>query len=266
MLPMVPKVRVGEVLRGTRNLRHWLRVASILHNLELIHRTTGFQDFGKHTKNKLYTPRKEDDFIVAANTPFHFAVWSGRENIVLVFMNSQGKYADFHADYMNPTIFPTWFVRTGKYHLDLPSWPHYACYVWGMFHMGGMYLPKSPLLFSHKPHVIPFNMHKDCNSLEYREFALKSAKQAISCGILKGDTRKTLFVSKYSPHHQGFGPQRQQIGSMEMNIRDYLNVARRALNPRGKPAADLEKKSLEFLLKYKENEANPLANFLTHSH
>ena len=252
----MPKIRVGEVLRGTRNLRHWLRTASILRNVESLHRNgMGFLDpgFGKN----LYTPQKDDSFIVAANTPFHFCVWSPRQNVSLVFINPSGRYEKEVTPYMSPALFATWFVRTNEYNLDLTKWPHFAYYIWALVQMNALALPNQPYALNlGKTHNTPFTLQMDVNNAEMRNAVAGFALQAGRWGRLRPNALRNWHSRRYGVDYAGHGLRIQQVHSMQMSIREYLSHARRFLGPKGSLSNGmLEKGVLEALQRYKENPA-----------
>jgi len=188
--PLVPKIRAGEVLRGTRNLRHWLRTSSILHNVE--HLSRNGREFTDPVLSKgLYTPQKDDTFIVAANTPFHFCVWSARQNITLIFINPSGRHTQDIPPYMNPGLFATWFVRTNEYNLDLNKWPNFAYYLWGMVQMNSLALPNvGYALVLARPYVNPFRFYHDVNNAEVRSNVVNYSQQAPRWGRLRASGLK----------------------------------------------------------------------------
>lgn len=254
MQPLVPKIRAGEVLRGTRNLRHWLRTASILHNLETLHRNgRGFTD--PSLAKGLYTPQKDDAFVVAANTPFHFCAWSPRQNVTLIFINPTGAHVKTARSYMNPSLFATWFVRTNEYNLDLKTWPHSAYYLWAMLQMNGMAVPGNPHgVPVGRYYSTPFRFSMDMNYSELRGSVTEWAEKAAKWGRLRTGGLKAWHAKKYGVDFAGFGPRIDQLYSMQSNIREYLSNTRRRLVPGGRSADGfLDKVVLEALQKYKEN-------------
>ena len=70
MRPVIPKVRVGDILLGTKNLRNWLQTASLLNYVNQL----GNQHYANSTKGSLYLPSKKDRFVVAVNAWETFAV------------------------------------------------------------------------------------------------------------------------------------------------------------------------------------------------
>lgn len=220
MQPLVPKIRVGEVLRGTRNLRHWLRIASILHNVRLHHMR------GPHAPilvKNLYAPHKDDTFVVAANTPFCFSVWSARKNITLIFINPHGKLLESAPTYMSPSLFATWFVRTGEYFLDLNRWPHYAYYLWVLVQMNALALPTHRHYLSLGSYYdCPFEFHVEVNNGQIRESAAKYIQQSSTWGRLRYANMKSWHAEEYGESYNGFGPLMQQVPEMQDSIGSCL--------------------------------------------
>lgn len=257
MQPLVPKIRVGEVLRGTRNLRHWLRTASILYNLERLH-GNGLSFLDPSLGKNLYAPQKDDSFIVAANTPFHFCVWSPRQSITLIFMNPTGRHVRDTEPHMNPSLFATWFVRTNEYNLDLSKWPHFAYFIWGMVQMNALALPGQGYNLNVGRHyVTPFRFHTDLNNPELRNTVAGFVHRTGMWGRLRPSTFKACHTRRYGVDNVGYGPRLQHMQSMQTNIREYLFHARKFLGPRNRLAnGAFEKVLLEGLQRYKEDPAS----------
>ena len=255
MQTLVPRIRAGEVLRGTRNLRHWLRTASILYNLENLHRNSlRFTD--PSLAKSLYAPQKDDSFVVAANTPFHFCVWSARQNISLVFINPHGKYLqETSPSYMSPGLFATWFVRTNEYNLDLSKWPHYAYYMWAVVQMNVSALFDHDYTLNLSRHYIhPFLFSQNVNNAEVRNSVAECVKQAARRGRLRAAGLKVWHTRRYGTDYTGYGPHLRQIQSMQSNIKNYLSNPRSLPGPKSKFSNEvLEQELLKVLQRYKEN-------------
>ena len=256
MQPLVPKIRVGEVLRGTRNLRHWLRTASILHNVENLHNNgIGFLD--PNLGGNLYTPQKDDAFVVAANTPFHFCVWSPRQSVALIFVNPTGRHERDIEPYMNPALFATWFVRTNEYNPELEKWPHFAYYLWAMVQMNALALPNQGYSLSlGRNHTNPFKFHADVNNVDQRNAIARYVPLTGKWGRLRPNSLKIWHSRRYGADGGGYGIRLQQIQSMQSSIKEYLYNSRKFLGPKGRMAKGaLEGDLLEALQRYKENPA-----------
>ncbi len=164
MKPLISRVRAGDVLLGTKNLRTYLQMASLC-RIALYGQAHGLAERrGRHDIVRggpvLYSPNKSDQFIVLANTDDRFAVWSSNQNLVLLFVNpcpkgaapktlgtrrvvsipqpllkpgqfvpSGGVEWRYVAPRMTPEIFSSWFIKTRLKNVDLTQWPDYAWYL-----------------------------------------------------------------------------------------------------------------------------------------
>ncbi len=161
MKPLISRVRAGDVLLGTKNLRTYLQMAS-LYRIAMYGQAHGLAD--RRAPNApmpggpvLYGPNKSDQFVVLANTDDRFAVWSSNQHIVLLFvnpcpeskvqktlgtrrvipvLNPPGRFRPTgpeswrnSAARMTPEIFSSWFVKTKLKNVDLTRWPDYAWYL-----------------------------------------------------------------------------------------------------------------------------------------
>ncbi len=174
MLPVVPKVRVGDVLYATRNLRNWLQTASLKSAANYAHEGgVG----GRVAKSIIYTPKRTDKYVVCVNTGRVFAVFIHEENPkdemggkILFFINplAAPKYRPISAGRpvgapsrgyrvsipgpssnkkkkktsapkeegrMSPALFSTWFVRSTEKMPDLRLWPTPFYAVWASLQM-----------------------------------------------------------------------------------------------------------------------------------
>jgi hypothetical protein len=176
---------VGDVLHGTKNLRRYVRTCSLLRYLKVL--DTGRSNKGNRT-DLLYTPNKEDKFVVALNRDGDFCVWGTNKHLVLAFMNNNGKMKG-----MSPSIFARWFVRTQDRVPDLKEWPLYARYIWGAGQLGARYNVETRLPF-HSQQVgrtpleeIPFqySLHnpRNTDSATIRH----AVEEAVISGRFRGD-------------------------------------------------------------------------------
>jgi hypothetical protein len=204
---------------------------------------------------ELYTPQKDDTFVVAANTPFCFCVWSARKNITLVFINPHGKYLPNGQPYMSPDLFATWFVRTGGYFLDLNQWPNYAYYLWVMVQMNALTLPnEAHAIRLSSTHAYPFQFHNDVNNVQVRDNVAKYVQQSATRGRLRYANLKTWHTKLYGESFVGYGPLIKQILSMQVDIRSYLSNPRSIMKTKHGSRNDLlQTKILEVLQCYSEN-------------
>jgi hypothetical protein len=162
LLPVVPKVRVGDVLYATRNLRNWLQTASLMYSVKHV------RDGGslRNAKSVIYTPKRGDKYVVCVNAGKVFSVFVVDRDLTLFFVNapqgpdpkrkvlkhgtSTGRVVQVltapspgygapvksltdrdSSDRMSPAIFSTWFVRSDEKMPDLRMWPdpNYAAWV-----------------------------------------------------------------------------------------------------------------------------------------
>jgi len=150
LLPVVPKVRVGDVLYATRNLRNWLRTASL--SVSVTQRDDGV----RARKGIIYSPSKKDKYVVCINAGLVFSVFLPDRDMVLFFVNAvpqtrtSKSSSDPHLVFpsleklkkcwrtenrMSPAIFSTWFVRSSERIPDLRTWPDYAYAAWAALQM-----------------------------------------------------------------------------------------------------------------------------------
>ncbi len=88
MKPLISRIRAGDVLYGTRNLRMYLQTASLYRVVNYATKCAGGVDpLVWDGAPSLYVPKKDDKFIVAVNTHNRFAVWSPNQKAVLLFLN-----------------------------------------------------------------------------------------------------------------------------------------------------------------------------------
>ena len=172
MLPVVPKVRVGDVLYATRNLRNWLQTASLMYSVKHVH------DGGslRGSKSVIYAPKRKDRYVVCVNAGLVFAVFVPERELTLFFVNTvdsrAGKEAlkkqlgfvpSVHyaqpgasrpapgANYqkkkkskrdtgtrMSPSLFSTWFVRSDERIPDLRQWPDQSYAAWVSLQMNAI--------------------------------------------------------------------------------------------------------------------------------
>jgi hypothetical protein len=141
--PVIPRVRVGDILSGTRNLRHYLQTAVTLNYLEDIHQGAMGR---RKDKQHVYNPAKDEKFLVVANAWGSFCAVSTVANVGLFFRNPtdgpiripMGKkqlLPRSTALYMAPAIFSQWFIRTEEKQPDVRKWPDYAFHIWASAQM-----------------------------------------------------------------------------------------------------------------------------------
>lgn len=158
MLPVIPKVRAGDVLRGTKNLRNWLQLASVHTYLNsLLGEYTG----ARKSRNFIYTPTKNERFVVAVNNLGRFGVWVEGQEIFLLFNNptlprdrritppssgaappigwpvarwTKEDQGNVYKARMSPALFARWFISTSEKMPDLEKWPFFAQRAWIALH------------------------------------------------------------------------------------------------------------------------------------
>lgn len=156
MKPLISKVRPGDILLGTRNLRAYLQTVS-LYRILTHNQGPRKRHNGRYAGPKLYIPSKQDSFVVAANTSECFATWCSNQNVVLLFINpvqsgqlpksieETHSFSNFVAQKgvdnqttlrMSPNIFSSWFMKTRFKKPDLREWPGYAYHMHACFHLG----------------------------------------------------------------------------------------------------------------------------------
>lgn len=218
MPPVIPKVRVGEVLFGTKNLRHYLRTASILSYVRDLH--VGIKP------SLIYTPSRQDRFVVAANVRPYFAAWGPNQDVVLLFKNGE----EDRGPRMDPNIFAQWFVRSGLYQPDLSSWPGYACTIWSVLQMNSGSVPRNTITIAPAPNKLnisglgegtktPFMIHKATTG--NKDLVFENTRAAIRCGMTRPNAPRNAFRKDFS-----CGPRLSDLKAM------YEELARITRNPR----------------------------------
>jgi len=198
--PVIQRVRVGDVLRGTRNLRNYLRVCSHLRCVKAM--SVNYPP--SEAKSFLYTPSKLDEFIVAANTHERFAVWSRNKNVCLVFVKGAG--GSSHSTQMSPEIFARWFIRTENRRPDISSWPNYAYCLWATLQMNTWRNPHTPISFyggTGSRENRPFAADTAISSVTVREAVTESVHQGVFRNLTRTKNNKTpqpkYFTSMGAP-------------------------------------------------------------------
>jgi hypothetical protein len=141
--PLVPKIRVGDVLYGTKNLRNYLRVCSLVRYLKVLDRPRSIRK-----PIEIYTPRKDDRFLVVVNTPELFCVWGENLDVMLRFSNGSSEYPDKENIRMNPTLFTRWFINTRERNPDVLKWPLHVYHTWAWFQMEASKNRETPIVSS----------------------------------------------------------------------------------------------------------------------
>lgn len=242
MRPVIPKVRVGDILLGTKNLRNWLQTASLLGYI------TQLAD--PHDQNpkggSLFIPTKKDRFVVAANSWETFAVWGMDREVMVMFCNptapaarnSIGLPAEVRVGIrgtarrdaafglvedpvMSPALFAQWFIRTrGKNPDLLNAWPDHAYYLWASLQMNGISSSRDSLSYIALPGVdAPFanGRHYEIDRGELRRLV----RQIIRSGLpRKKERRRSPSRGRaYGPRLQDIPVWREQIRAVAANPR-----------------------------------------------
>lgn len=168
MPPVIPKVRPGDLLGGTRNLRNYIQTARSLFILERILE-------GRRTIKDISPLSKRATFVVVANTAQTFAVWAA-DSILLLFRNRAGDTR------ISPQLFPIWFIRTPLRYPDMRKWPTSAYRLWAAWQMNGDNVGDSPLRINFPPmprHQELFLLHDtlECNRDHIDEWVKRTLKR-----------------------------------------------------------------------------------------
>ncbi len=209
MRPLIPRVQVGSILYGTKNLRNWLRKASLLTCLEDIRR--GLKP--DRAKKLIFAPQKNDEYIVAVNAWGRFAVWSPRRDIVLLFINPEpdsratrrNASVEDPDKRMDPSIFPSWFINTNGRRVDLRQWPNYAYHLWASLHMNAISGLTSkarliPNFDADSSTLAPFQYHEQNSQWDRYDTQLRLLE-----GLKRGMTRRKWAGRRGQPSVSNLG-------------------------------------------------------------
>lgn len=230
MRPVIPKVRVGDILLGTKNLRNWLQTASLVNYLSTLasHRNP--------KKGSLHVPTKKDRYVVAVNAWDTFAVWGIERDVVILFCNPvevsaleggipypspRGRRKGPAEAVMSPGLFAQWFIRTrGKRPDLLNTWPDYAYYLWASLQMNAISSPRNSINYLLPPPTeSPFTAH--LHNEHGKGLIRERVEQAIRDGLPRHKQRRR------SPSGgRAHGPSLQDIPRWKEKIRGI------AANPR----------------------------------
>ncbi len=217
MRPVIPRVRVGDVLKGTRNLRHWLQTAATLNYLNHLRHGCGYTGGGE-AKECIYTPSKDDEFLVTVNAWGIFSVYSANKEVVLLFINRSKEWHNrMHRPFfMDPTIFSKWFIRTSRKHPDLETWPLFPYYMRACLHLN-MSSTKNTTC-APEIHIMdgpegPFQMHSN----QVGGWEKLSLRKLIQSCTPRGITRPGSC--RWIPANIGHGPRMDDLGRMRGEIR-----------------------------------------------
>lgn len=227
MRPVIPKVRVGDILLGTKNLRNWLQTGSLLNYVTQL----ANNHYDNPKKDSLYIPTKQDRFVVAVNAWETFAVWGLDREAVILFCNpSEEKHAipgyrklgrKSTDQAMNPALFAQWFIRTPGKRPDLiNTWPDHAYHLWAALQMNVISNPETPLSYSISPGIETYFItprYGDLKKAEMRE----RVRQTIQAGLIlrKQRRRQPAGGRTYGPHLEDIPRWQEQIRGVTANPR-----------------------------------------------
>lgn len=228
MRPVIPRVRVGDILKGTRNLRHYLQTASTLNYINDL--AQGMLVRRKKEDHHVYTPSKDEGFLVVTNAWGTFCAVSTSTNAGLLFRNP---VVDHHIRplsmrgrpdvlYMDPTIFSQWFICTGEKQPDVRKWAEHAFYIWAAIQLN---LTNTMDLGALAVHVMsgaegPFHLTK--NGKGVKRDHVTSLVQAWA---VRGNTRLSAPDRGRLPNG-GYGPRLAEIEEMKSTIKDLCRNPR----------------------------------------
>jgi hypothetical protein len=250
MKPVVQKVRVGDVLHGTKNLRSYLRTCSMVRYFQLLDRRYGPK--GEPT-SLIYTPNKQDQFIVLANNHGRFAVWGSNQNVVLLFVNAaEGYMSRGERKRMDSNIFAQWFVRTQSRSPAVKKWPVFAHYLWASIHMNAWRNHEQQLQarFStgENPEDLPFLL---AESMGVDSVDRATIAHAVRESVTRGVFRNLPNSKKSTPQlcgGGGFGPSLDELPHFRSKLESLMR------NPRLVSKAKTHKElDFAFLMNVKEN-------------
>lgn len=227
MKPVISKIRVGDVLLGTKNLRSYLRTCSMLRYFRALDWKYGPK---KDPRSLLYTPSKQDQFIVSVNNHDKFAVWSPNKNVVLLFVNRTTSGRHDRTIAMDASIFAQWFVRTQDRSPAVKTWPVHAHYLWASIHMNAWRNPETLLRMTsgHVEHAEdgPFEF---ADGLGVDDVERQTIAQAVRESIKRGVFRNFPNNKKQVPQlfsGGGFGPRLQDLPEMRSRLENMMRNPR----------------------------------------
>lgn len=224
--PLIPKVRVGEILHGTRNLRNYLKYAGWVYllsynELSLIRSSaTGLK---KLIAERTYFPRKDDEFVVLANSSYSFCVWGKNKDTFIFFINPHEKYKRLKPNEeirMSPQIFSTWFTKTNSFNLKTNEWPLAASYVRSALHLEARLNKETHLPFQVSTNQcrIPKEIFEHLKITPPEYVKQSRNKLALYESIKEGNFRRGLFRSTHPTEGKAAGLLYSDIESMKKSI------------------------------------------------
>ena len=257
MLPVVPKVRVGDILYATRNLRNWLQTASLMYSVKHI-RNGGSP---RSSKSVIYTPKREDKYVVCVNAGLVFAVFVPGQELVLFFINTTGdrtrkgatraiaravetvakkkKVGRERDDRMSPSLFSTWFVRSNERMPDLRQWPDHPYAAWASLQMNAISVNGDYRLTIALPRQYDSIFYPNMGGLgnfgagkrsKDRGTVRSCLQYAIKIGMTREDYQTGYFSTTMMGH--AFGPRMSDIEGFRKDLRRWTK------NPRTKKSLE----------------------------
>lgn len=217
MQPVVPRIRVGDVLRGTKHLRNWLQTKSLVaYALKADAKVLSPSD-------QLYVPRKDSQFVVVVNAWETFIACDFSDEVGVAFCNTlpPSSKRDLVDIRMSPSIFATWFIRTKERQPDLREWPAWAYVLWAALQMN---LCSKQLAYS-IPALPegPFSIAKRNGRADpdfrrgLKRFLRDHAPQGVTRQRIR--SRRVLRSAPYGPRLEDLAKDRQAVQEITNNSR-----------------------------------------------
>ncbi len=226
MRPLIPRVRPGDILKGTRNLRNYLQTTATLNLL---------QELSAENLNPQgtdYHPTKDEGFLVTANAWDTFGVVGLDSGVTLLFINpatpSVQKLRGLPEPRMNPTMFSQWFIRTSEKKVDLSEWSDFAHYMWASFHLNLNNSPRKGMSrWAFQPGYPGIFLYSTWD----HDLSKRILSEAILYATVRGSTRPRANPSSATRHSRGvhssgFGPRLEEIPGMRSEIRGLCHNPR----------------------------------------
>jgi len=230
--PLIPRVRVGDVLKGTKNLRNYLQTASTLNYLNNI--SQGMSPNKRNKKTMIYRASKDERFLVTVNAWGTFGAYSLDTDVILLFSNpsavSSGRGKNYlpprlmHGNArMDPTIFSQWFIRTPYKQTNLMTWDDHAYYMWVSLHLNMQNIrhDNAPKYHWQNGSTGPFNARGGGYGMPSRQ----NLQALLPEWIVRGVTRRTASTGK-NQGYGGCGPRLEEAIGMREEIRQLCSNPR----------------------------------------
>ncbi len=233
--PLIPRVRVGDVLKGTRNLRNYLQTAATLAYVMPLSRSYSgsprSRSEGSAWLDKLrnYRPSKNDEFLVTVNAWSIFGVCDTNSKVVLLFRNSMvptlkpGGYTH-RRPCMDPTIFSKWFIRTPKKRVDISIWPREPYYMWASLHLNLSHIRGDTRLQFHFPDGPEDLFIPEPNSKRWKRNQLVALFHKWRPRGITRPFSERAFDASQGPRLEEITPMRAQIAEICSNPRISQSV------------------------------------------